>query len=118
MADLQEFFVKYAKGLGMAAAEELKKEIITISSRQYPPASLAGQAPARRTGTFVDSIVVVPTSYGARLTIEVPGKAPYPFFLQYGTKRMKARPFLDIAKANIMKRKMSWVGKVKKWFGF
>lgn len=98
---LEEFFRKYARNYGVGVAEEVRKEIIAISSKPYPPASKPGQAPRKRTGNFVAKVRIVRTTNGARLVCW----APYSGFLQHGTKFMRPRPFLDIARKNVLKRR-------------
>lgn len=96
-----EFFKKYARDKGVEIAEKVLKEVTRVSSKQYPPASLPGKPPARRTGKFVASGTIIRTKNGALLR----WYAPYSGFLQHGTKHMAPRPYLTIALANVLKSK-------------
>lgn len=50
--------------------------------------SLPGYPPARDSGALVRSIIVEKNTFGATVNV----KAPYAGFLEYGTKKMAARP--------------------------
>jgi HK97 gp10 family phage protein len=95
MAQISEFFRRWARGRGVAVAEQLAAEIRELISDPYPPASRPGRPPHRRTGKLLRSVKVVRTLTGARVQI---GKdAIYASFLESGTRFMKARPFLSTA---------------------
>lgn len=76
-------------------AELLVDDIKANWSGYYPPASEPGEAPAIRTGTL--DLSVMPTDLsddGGHLSINVRASAPYADFLEYGTYKMAARPFM------------------------
>jgi HK97 gp10 family phage protein len=63
-------------------------------------ASAPGEPPASDTGTLVRSII---TSHDTKkFTLYVRAKVKYAMFLEQGTKRMKARPFLSVALKNMV----------------
>ena len=70
--------------------KELKKDLRESLSIPYPPASFAGEAPHSRTGLLRGSISV--TTKG--LSIYVRTSVPYALYLEYGTHKMEARPWL------------------------
>jgi HK97 gp10 family phage protein len=61
--------------------------------RRTHVASAPGEAPASDTGFLVNHIVVDRTEL-PQLEVGVASLAPYSEALEYGTRRMKARPFL------------------------
>jgi HK97 gp10 family phage protein len=95
-------------------AKEMKKSIITgsKSGRQYfikgrrHQSSAPGQPPANSTGQLVRSIKVKKTNNGQEVTID----AEYAAFLEYGTSRMRPRPFIMPA---LMKVKKNLLSKLK-----
>jgi HK97 gp10 family phage protein len=95
-------------------AKEMKKSILTgsKSGRQYfikgrrHQSSAPGQSPANSTGQLVRSIKVKKTNNGQEVTID----AEYAAFLEYGTSRMRPRPFIMPA---LMKVKKNLLSKLK-----
>jgi HK97 gp10 family phage protein len=61
-------------------------------------ASAPGQPPASDTGTLVRSIVMDVDA--TKLTVSVGSNVKYAPYLELGTRRMKARPFLSLALEN------------------
>lgn len=73
-------------------------KVYTRRNRIKHRASAPGEAPASDTGTLVRSII---TSHDAsKFTLIVHAKAKYAMFLEEGTRRMKARPFMTVALQN------------------
>ena len=93
MANLEQFFRRFARNLGIGIAEKTAKKARRLSSTPYPPASRPGKPPRMRSGDFVRGISVVRTVFGARLVFA----APYSSFLLKGTRFMAARPVHEIA---------------------
>lgn len=60
--------------------------------------SLPGEPPNEDTGFLRSSITVTQTG---PLAVQVAVNAPYAGFLQFGTSRMEARPFADVAIENV-----------------
>lgn len=95
-------------------AKEMKKSILTgsKSGRQYfikgrrHQSSSPGQAPANSTGQLVRSIKVKKISNGQEVVID----AEYAKFLEYGTSKMRPRPFIFPA---LMKVKKNLLTKLK-----
>lgn len=63
-------------------------------------ASMAGQSPANDTGTLMKSIY---SERESRLTYTVGSRVVYALYLEYGTRKMAARPFFRPAVENIRK---------------
>ena len=92
----------------------MKKSITSgsKSGRQYfikgrrHQSSAPGQAPANSTGALVRSIKVKKTPNGNEITID----ANYAAFLEYGTSKMRPRPFILPA---LMKVKKHLLTKLK-----
>lgn len=90
-------------------AENMKKSILTgaKSGQQYysngkrHQSSAPGQAPANNTGALVRSIKVKKNGKEATISIE----KDYAIYLEFGTSKMRARPFIIPAFL-----------KTKKWF--
>lgn len=101
MARFEEFFRKWCRNHGVKIAEEVRAEVIRLSSKQYPPASRPYTPPRKRTGRFVGSVSIVRTTNGARLVFW----APYSSFLLRGTRFMAPRPVHEIALKNVLKRR-------------
>lgn len=100
---------KITEGAADVMAENMKKSILTgaKSGQQYfsngrrHQSSSPGQAPANNTGALVRSIKV--KKNGREATISI-GK-DYAIYLEFGTSKMRARPFIIPAFL-----------KTKKWF--
>ena len=94
-------FQEIVKGGGQLIRGEAIKSIQTgaksgVVYQMYNPrrehrASAPGQAPASDTGNLVSKIVV--RQKGANVT-NVESNANYSAFLEYGTSKMQARPFM------------------------
>lgn len=94
MPRLEEFFKRYARGRGIAKAEELRRELdkilsvraptrITKSGRVVAATPATPYAPPREvTGALRRSVKIVRTEHGARLVVW----KPYGFFLEKVTK--------------------------------
>lgn len=80
----------------LAAAEEIAKDIRANWSGHYPPASADGEAPAMRSENLDKSVIAVPDenikSGKTKATIQV--LAAYASALEFGTRKMAARPFI------------------------
>lgn len=95
-------------------AKEMKKSIVSgaKSGRQYfirgrrHQSSSPGQAPANSTGQLVRSIKVKKVDKGHEVTID----AEYAKLLEYGTSKMRPRPFILPA---LMKVKKNLLTKLK-----
>lgn len=86
---------KTARGLNVAA-QYVRAEIvkaISISARAAGP-SLSGQFPHARTGNLRKTITVRPAT-ASHLVARVGTTLAYGRYLEIGTKRMKARPFIS-----------------------
>lgn len=77
--------------------------------RQHPglrnPSSQAGDSPARQSGRLMESVRVLKRATPDSLVSRVgpdPGRfaKPYPFWLEYGTRKMAPRPFVRPALAS------------------
>ena len=83
-------------------ADDLHLEIRTTLERSRTPVpSSPGDPPARRTGRLMESLSVVTRASTRNLTATVgfpeaqfTGTGPYPVFLEFGTRKMAARPFV------------------------
>lgn len=100
---------KVTEGAADVMAENMKKSILTgaKSGQQYfsngrrHQSSSPGQAPANNTGALVRSIKVKKNGRNATITIS----KDYAIYLEFGTSKMRARPFIIPAFL-----------KTKKWF--
>ena len=87
------------------------------SGRRYGKhqASAPGQAPATDTGVLRNNIVV--SSNAEKLEVEVASRAKYSKFLEFGTVKMKARPFMfpafEMNKPKIRRRFAKVKGRAK-----
>jgi HK97 gp10 family phage protein len=76
-------------------ADKAKTYIRSHWSGRYPPASLPGEPPAIRTGKLDLSVrVEQPTFSNGVTTGGVEATAPYAGYLEFGTSKMAARPFM------------------------
>jgi HK97 gp10 family phage protein len=85
--------------------DEIVDDIRANWSGQYPPASAPGQAPAKRSGDLDASIDAQPLSsassgtvFQVTISVKSPGST-YAGYLEYGTGKMAARPFIRPAVA-------------------
>ena len=101
--------IALAKNIESAFTEKLAEQMVevvgasledTLSENHFPPASAPGEVPHRRTGRLATSWFVVASANGAALR----SSAPYASFLQQGTDRMEARPYLERAFADAIAR--------------
>lgn len=60
----------------------------------YPPASSPGESPHRRTGYLQESVSWGVDRFGPIYTLTVASTALYSVYLEFGTERMAARPFM------------------------
>lgn len=81
-----------AEGRVKPLLEELRRRLGSIVAEKA-----RGRAPVR-TGRLRESIFARQTGKG---TLSVVAGAPYASFVEYGTRRMKARPFLRPAMAEV-----------------
>ena len=123
---------KLARGLN-ARAEALRAEIFNLIEQGHPErsgvlypnmrrrSSAPGEPPAYQTGRLAESIAVLSRATPADLVSTVgprpqafTGRAPYPVFLEFGTRRMKPRPFMRPAveafKRKIQDARVNWPG--------
>lgn len=78
-----------------AAGEASVQVIVAELSTPYPPASYAGEFPHRRSGWLRENIGFV--IFLADNTVRIISDAAYTIFLEFGTRKMEARPFLTPA---------------------
>jgi hypothetical protein len=78
------------------AAEDAVKDVRAHWSGRYPPASSAGQPPAMRSEELDKNIFAIPveTLSSGKVTEEIQVRVPYGPALEFGTYKMRARPFL------------------------
>ena len=94
-------FQEVVKGGGQLIRTEAIKSIQTgaksgVIYQMYNPrrehrASAPGQSPASDTGNLVNKIIVKQKN---RNTVQVQSNANYSAYLEYGTSKMEARPFM------------------------
>jgi HK97 gp10 family phage protein len=99
--DMELPFQEVVKGGGQLIRAEAIKSIQTgaksgVMYQMYNPrrehrASAPGQAPASDTGNLVSKITVKQKSLNV---VHVESNADYSAFLEYGTSKMQARPFM------------------------
>jgi HK97 gp10 family phage protein len=99
--DMELPFQEVVKGGGQLIRAEAIKSIQTgaksgVMYQMYNPrrehrASAPGQAPASDTGNLVSKITVKQKSLNV---VHVESNADYSAFLEYGTSKMEARPFM------------------------
>jgi HK97 gp10 family phage protein len=100
---------KVTEGAADVMANEMKQSILTgaksggqyFSNGKRHQSSAPGQSPANNTGALVRSIKVKKNEREATISIE----KDYAIFLEFGTSKMRARPFIIPAFL-----------KTKKWF--
>lgn len=107
---VRQFGIKAVRGFNQGLLEagyELKKEIqqliresprggrsYRVGKKRIHRASAPGQPPARDTGALMNSIKVDKFGFGSYFSIEVGSGLGYSGFLELGTSKMQARPFL------------------------
>lgn len=73
-----------------AAAKKRRRRV----ARAIFAPSAPGEAPRKRTGTLQKSVAAEVERTPAGVTVRVGSSVPYARFLEYGTRRMAARPWL------------------------
>lgn len=81
-----------------AAAEDVKATAKQLTSTQGPPRSLPGNPPHKDTGELYASVEAIgPADDGDLIVASVGTSIPYGLYLEMGTSRMAARPWLGRA---------------------
>jgi HK97 gp10 family phage protein len=101
MADLKWYGGRRSWEVRAAIAETMEKiaahivrKIKADLNTPYPPASVAGEAPHRRTGNLRASVDYWINRKTLEVNIGVNIDAPYWEYLEFGTVNMASRPFL------------------------
>ena len=89
---LDAFFQKFAKKKAKGVGKKMLAEMVKSISTPYPPASSPGNPPHRRSGKLIKAVKNARVRETANSFV-YSFSVPYLFFLEYGTKRMKPRPF-------------------------
>lgn len=79
------------------AGRDFRDDIRSRLDNDYPPSSSPGESPHRRSGGLQDGIAYAVERFGATYTLTVSSTAPHSRFLEEGTDRMAARPFMGPA---------------------
>jgi len=85
------------KSAGEEAGMALSDHVKVLISRPNPlgeAPSAPGEPPARVSGELMDSVGYEAEMTGKGAAVRVWASAPYALALEYGTRRMAARPFL------------------------
>jgi HK97 gp10 family phage protein len=82
-------------------AERGKSYIRDSLSQPYPPASKPGEIPHRRSGRLMAAVTATVEEQGDQIRVKWGNTAPYSGFLESGTGRMAARPFIRPASAHL-----------------
>lgn len=82
-----------ADGMERAAAH-VKRTMRRLLNVPYPPASVAGESPHRRTGNLRKSIEFWVNRKTLQVWVGPTDEAEYGLYLEFGTKRMDPRPFM------------------------
>lgn len=85
---------KLADEVAHAAAEWCKWQMEVTAINPDTGRSLPGGFPAVQTGNLQESVTGEAVQAGSRTTLVVRARMPYARFLEYGTARMAARPFM------------------------
>ena len=100
--------------IGRKIETYIKRKMIT-TSRSDTGASVPGAFPASQTGQLRSSIDYKVKGWD---TLEIRGQAPYSGFLEFGTGRMAARPFIEPGiRDNIKFAEMTIATNLRRAFG-
>ena len=83
-----------AKGRLQVGARTAREDLRRLVGTPYPPASTPGTPPHRRTGRLQRSVFSEVRERAKSISVYIGARAPYAGYLQRGTRRMAARPFL------------------------
>lgn len=75
-----------------AAGQASVQALVVSLATPYPPASYPGEAPHRRSGWLMENTGFL--VFKEEDTVRVFSDAEYSIFLEFGTRKMQARPFL------------------------
>ncbi len=92
-------------------AASIVRKIKADLNTPYPPASVPGEAPHKRTGNLRASVDYWINRRSLEVEIGVNVNAPYWEYLEFGTVNMDARPFL---RTNIVKNAMAAQRRIEK----
>lgn len=103
MAEIADVSVKwlerqmpgFMESIGIRATGEITQELDTM----YPPASKPGESPHKRTGSLQAGVSHVESNDGDEYATTITsrraeGNPMVPTFLEFGTKKMAARPYM------------------------
>lgn len=76
------------------AADRIKRAIRRTINIPFPPASQPGEPPHRRTGNLRRNVEWWQNRKTLTVQVGVTVDAPYGLFLEFGTRKMAARPFI------------------------
>lgn len=102
-------FLNQVRTVAFAAMENRQEEAVqfekNLISEQYPPASEPGTPPHRRKGYLYEGVqgITIETMDGIESQIgssRIEGNPNVPQYLEFGTRRMAARPYASVAKAD------------------
>ena len=83
----EQAFQQFIRRVGDKGVDEARK---LLTEKAYPPASAPGGVPASRTGALANSF----RSLRVKNAVRVMSTSSYGDFLEKGTKKMAARPFM------------------------
>lgn len=91
--------VEYCLDVANMFAGEVRR-LISVEGNGFP--SDPGQPPHKQTGNLLDSIGILKFALVANgAEIQVGAQAGYSAFLEYGTRKMMARPFMSMARRKV-----------------
>jgi hypothetical protein len=76
------------------AGEAMLAELQNTLAEPWPPASVPGEPPHRRNGWLQENCTYSVEQSGPITLLTVISNVPYSAYLEYGTSRMEARPFM------------------------
>ena len=79
------------RNVGRKSVNIIKKSIAI----DYPPASDPGEPPHKRTGLLYRSIATGTQTIGNEITLNLTVDTPCAAYLEYGTRKMAARPYVE-----------------------
>lgn len=99
----------------MDIAQDIRDDIRSNWSGNFPPASRPGEPPAKRSGTLDLSVVAIAEENlrNGKIVTLVQAGAPYASHLEYDTYKMAARPFMRPA---IKRAQKTFAGRWKALF--
>lgn len=90
--------------VGLAYQQQLQQVLGVSNPPPYRTPSAPGEPPRQRTGKLKQSVAIVVDQEGGVIHVGATGAVPYGVFLERGTRRVAARPWMQVTLDRLLPR--------------